>query len=79
MPGHETLTAASVEEPIAIAQSEQRFEVLVVEMGLAEQPQGGLDVTRQVVELRPSIAVVYTTGARRFPPSFLPAKPSASR
>ena len=60
--GHETLSAANVDEALAILNdAEKRVDLLFTDIALGNE-QGGLELARQAVEKRPALHVIYTTG-----------------
>jgi two-component system cell cycle sensor histidine kinase/response regulator CckA len=60
--GHETLSAANVDEALAILNDpEKSVDPLFTDMQLGQE-QGGIELARQAVEKRPELHVIYTTG-----------------
>jgi DNA-binding NtrC family response regulator len=60
--GHKTLTAATVDEALALLKGEEPIDVLFTDISLMDQVQGGLALAQQASELRPGLVVIYTTG-----------------
>lgn len=61
--GHETLTAANVDEAAALLKDEQqRIDLLFTDIRLWDDAQGGITLAKQAVDLRAGIRVLYTTG-----------------
>jgi CheY-like chemotaxis protein len=60
--GYQSLEAASVEEALALLQSERALDVLFTDINLRSSPRGGLELAREAVGLRPDLRVIYTTG-----------------
>jgi len=60
--GYQTLTAGTVEEALALVRGERRIDLLFTDFELAEAHDGGLRLAAAAIELRPALAVVYTTG-----------------
>jgi two-component system, cell cycle sensor histidine kinase and response regulator CckA len=60
--GHDTLSAANVEQALALLATEQPVDLLFTDIGLHDERQGGLLLAQKAVELRPDLAVLYTTG-----------------
>jgi DNA-binding NtrC family response regulator len=60
--GHNTLTAGSVTEALALIKGDGLVDVLFTDIGLEDQLHGGLQLAKEAVEVRPELAVVYTTG-----------------
>ncbi len=60
--GHQTLSASTVAEALAIFDGEQAVDVLFTDIGLKGEIQAGLDLAKQAVERRPDLRVLYTTG-----------------
>ena len=60
--GDETLSAANVDEALAILNdSGKRVDLIFIDIQLGND-QGGLELARQAVEKRPALHVIYTTG-----------------
>jgi DNA-binding NtrC family response regulator len=60
--GHATLSAANVDEALAILTDlEKRVDLLFTDIQLGQE-QGGLELAHQAVESRPKVHVIYTTG-----------------
>ena len=67
--GHETLSAASTTEAQIIIGSDAKFDVLLVDVTLLDDPDtgfedryAGLDLALAAASFRPGVRVVYTTG-----------------
>ncbi len=60
--GHTVLTAASRQGALAILESSQAIDVLFVDLGLKDEIDGGLELAKSAVEMRPKLKVLYTTG-----------------
>src|SRR5665647_2796614 len=60
--GHQTLSASSVEEALAILRSPQHIDALFTDIYLKAAVLGGCDIATQAVALRPTLRVLYTTG-----------------
>jgi DNA-binding NtrC family response regulator len=60
--GHQTLSASSLSEALAILDSEQPIDLLFTDLGLRDNLQAGLELAKQAVERRPGLKVLYTTG-----------------
>jgi two-component system cell cycle sensor histidine kinase/response regulator CckA len=60
--GHDTLSAANAEQALALLATEQAVDLLFTDIGLHDERQGGLLLAQKAVELRPDLAVLYTTG-----------------
>jgi CheY-like chemotaxis protein len=60
--GHTVLTAASKDGALAILESGQAVDVLFVDLGLKDEIDGGLELAKRAVEMRPNLKVLYTTG-----------------
>src|ERR1700694_4782288 len=59
--GHETLTAANVEEALALLSTDQPIDLLFADIRLWGAPQGGLELAKEAVRVRPDLPVLYTT------------------
>ncbi len=60
--GHKTLTAGTLEQALALIDSDNEIDVLFTDIGLGNDPQAGLELAKQAVERRPGLKVLYTTG-----------------
>ncbi len=61
--GHETHSASSIAEAIAILEADKPIDILFTDLGLMHDgPQAGLELAKQAVERRPNLKVLYTTG-----------------
>ena len=59
---HQTRSASSVDEAIALLESDASIEVLFTDLGLRDDLQAGISLARMALELRPNLPVIYTTG-----------------
>ncbi len=60
--GHQTLSAASMDEALAALRSPAHIDALFTDIYLKAAVVGGCDLARQALELRPNLRVLYTTG-----------------
>lgn len=60
--GHMTLTAGTLEQALALIDSDNEIDVLFTDIGLMDDPQAGLELAKQAVEWRPELKVLYATG-----------------
>lgn len=60
--GHQVLSASDVEEALLILRSPQHIDALFTDIYLKKAVQGGCDLAREAVRLRPELRVLYTTG-----------------
>jgi CheY-like chemotaxis protein len=60
--GHRTMSAATVDEAIALLQGDTSIEALFTDIHLVENGPTGLDLAVRAREARPQIRVLYTTG-----------------
>lgn len=60
--GYETRSAASTTEAQAIIDSDEKFDVLFVDMALLNHEEEGLHLAEAAAKRRPGLPVVYTTG-----------------
>lgn len=60
--GHQTLATSGVEEALAYLQSPQPIDALFTDIRLKSNAQGGFELARRAMELRPDLRVLYTTG-----------------
>jgi DNA-binding NtrC family response regulator len=59
---HETLSAGTVKEAIAILENDQHIDLLFTNINFPDQLQGEIELAQDAARLRPSIPVLYTTG-----------------
>ena len=59
--GYETLTASTLAQAQAIIHSDQPLDLVFTDIGLGDQPEGGLQVG-QVTRARGNLPVLYTSG-----------------
>jgi CheY-like chemotaxis protein len=60
--GHQTLSAATMEQALALLDVTEGIDLLFVDVGLHEHRQVGLDLAQKAVLRTPDIKVLYTTG-----------------
>jgi DNA-binding NtrC family response regulator len=60
--GHQTLSAATMDQAVALLESDQQIDILFTDIGLDDDREAGLRLARRAVELRPGLPVLYTTG-----------------
>jgi DNA-binding response OmpR family regulator len=60
--GHQTISAATVAEARALLETVEPIDVLIVDIGLHDDLQAGLELAREAVERQPKLKVLYTTG-----------------
>src|ERR1700686_2583810 len=66
--GHQTLSAASVDQALALIRTEQAIELLFTDINLADDVEAGLahqvlELAQQALRLRLKLRVLYTTDA----------------
>jgi hypothetical protein len=66
--GHRTLSAASVDQALALIRTEPSIELLLTDINLADDAQAGLvhpglELAQQARTLHPGLRVLYTTNA----------------
>jgi DNA-binding NtrC family response regulator len=66
--GHQTLSAASVDQALALIRAEPAIELLFTDINLADDAEAGLvhpglELAQQARRIRPKLRVLYTTGA----------------
>jgi CheY-like chemotaxis protein len=66
--GHQTLSAATVDQALALIRAEQSIELLFTDINLADDAEAGLvhpglELAQQARRIRPTLSVLYTTGA----------------
>jgi DNA-binding NtrC family response regulator len=65
--GHHTLSAGTVDQALALVQTEQPIDLLFTDINLAPDLAAGLvhpglELAQEAVKLRPDLRVLYTTG-----------------
>ena len=60
--GYDTLTAATVAEAQAIINSDQKLDLVFVDITLANHPEGGITIGKMVDQSRLGLPVLYTSG-----------------
>jgi len=60
--GHETLSASTVAEAQAIIHSDEKIDLVFSDVGLSNQPEGGITVGQLVGQARPGTPILYTSG-----------------
>jgi DNA-binding NtrC family response regulator len=60
--GHETLTAGTAEQALAVVEERSDVDLLFTDIGLQQDIEAGLQLARDVAARRPALPVLYTTG-----------------
>ena len=60
--GHQTVSAATAEEALAVFEVVTRIDVLFLDINLHGEMHAGFDVAKRARERQPDLAVLYTTG-----------------
>ncbi len=60
--GHETLSAANIDEALAVMEGVKAIDLLFTDIGLQGDVQAGLTLAQKATERRPELRVLYTTG-----------------
>jgi DNA-binding NtrC family response regulator len=60
--GHQTFSASSVAEALAVLDRAETIDVLITDIGLMDEREGGLVLAREAIKRRPNVRVLYTTG-----------------
>lgn len=60
--GHQTLSAANVEEALAVLEVAEAIDLLFTDINLQGDVQAGLTLAQRATERRPALKVLYTTG-----------------
>jgi len=60
--GHETRSAATSSEAEAILESDEKIDLLFVDLQLLDHHEEGLELAQAAAKVRPGLPVVYTTG-----------------
>jgi DNA-binding NtrC family response regulator len=66
--GHQTLSAATVDQALALIRTDPSIELLFTDINLADDAGAclvhpGLELAQQALKFRPALRVLYTTGA----------------
>jgi DNA-binding NtrC family response regulator len=61
--GHQTVSAASPEEALAVFDVVDRVDVLFTDVILKGHDHGGIDLAKEAVQRRPGLKVLFTTGS----------------
>lgn len=59
--GHETASAASVDEALVLLRGDQKIDLLFTELRLKDAEDGGLRLAQEAVKLRPGLPVLYAS------------------
>ena len=60
--GHQTLTAGTAEQALAVVGERSDLDLLFTDIGLQQDTEAGLQLARDVTARRPGLPVLYTTG-----------------
>jgi DNA-binding NtrC family response regulator len=60
--GHETLTAATAEQALAVLEERSDLDAVFTDIGLQQNPEGGLQLAKDIAACRPALPILYTTG-----------------
>src|SRR4029434_3637805 len=60
--GNKTLSAATVEQALALIEGEEPVDLLFVDLKIQDDLEGGLKLAKKAVEARPELQVLYTSG-----------------
>jgi two-component system, cell cycle sensor histidine kinase and response regulator CckA len=60
--GNQTLSAATVEQALALIEGEEPVDLLFVDLKIQDDAEGGLKLAQKAVVARPSLKVLYTSG-----------------
>jgi len=60
--GHEALTAANIQEALALIEGDEPIDLLFTDLTLWGNGQGGIELAQQAVKIRLGLKVLYTTG-----------------
>jgi CheY-like chemotaxis protein len=62
--GHQTLTASTAEQALALLEGGAEVDLVLVDIALNGENHAGLTLARRAAEIRENLKVVYTTGQR---------------
>jgi len=60
--GNKTLSAATVEQALALIEGEEPVDLLFADLKIQGDLEGGLKLAKKAVEARPELQVLYTSG-----------------
>lgn len=60
--GHQTSSASTTAEAKAVLESDEKIDLLFVDLSLLEHQEEGLEIAEAAAKLRPGLPVIYTTG-----------------
>ena len=60
--GHETLTAGTTEQALAVIQERPDVDLLFTDIGLQQVLEAGLQLAKDIAARKPGLPVLYTTG-----------------
>ena len=60
--GHETLTAGTAEQALAVIQERADVDLLFTDIGLQQDLEAGLKLAKGIAARKPGLPVLYTTG-----------------
>ena len=60
--GHETLTAGTAEQALAVIQERPDVDLLFTDIGLQQDLEAGLKLAKGIAARKPGLPVLYTTG-----------------
>ena len=60
--GHETLTAGTAEQALAVIQERPDVDLLFTDIGLQQDLEAGLKLAKDIAARKPGLPVLYTTG-----------------
>jgi two-component system, cell cycle sensor histidine kinase and response regulator CckA len=60
--GNKTLSAATIEQALALIEGEEPVDLLFVDLKIQDDVEGGLKLAKKAVEARPNLKVLYTSG-----------------
>src|SRR5262249_59384034 len=65
--GHQTVSAATPEEGLAVFEVVERIDVLFTDVILKGDNHGGLELAKEAVQRQPGLRGLFTTGSGRTP------------
>jgi DNA-binding NtrC family response regulator len=60
--GHETLTAGTAEQALAVIEERPDVDLLFTDIGLQQDLEAGLQLAKGIAARKPGLPVLYTTG-----------------
>ena len=60
--GHETISASTVEQALAVLEAGEQIDLLFTDVGLQSDTQAGLTLAQEAIKRKSEVPVLYATG-----------------